>query len=97
MWFHDAELVRLINLDIQEQCHQSRDDSGQNEAEKTNCAIGDAVVDGSTIEWEVEKRFEGMTPEEIDGMSLSKYEVYEEGRMERNAWMVAEEVQKKGR
>ena len=53
MWFRDAELVRLINLDIQEQCHQSRDDSGQNEAEKTNCAIGDAVVDGSTIKWEV--------------------------------------------
>ena len=36
-----------------------------------------------------------MTPEEIDGMSWSKYEVYEEGRMERNAWMVAEEVQKR--
>ena len=53
------------------------------------------MVDGSTIEWEVEKRFEGMTPEEIDGMSLNEYEVYEEGRMERNAWMVAEEVQKR--
>ena len=55
------------------------------------------MVDGRTIEWEVDKRFEGMTPQEIDVMSLSKYEVYEEGRMERNALMVAEEVQKKGR
>ena len=38
------------------------------------------MVDGSTIEheWEVEKRFKGMTPEEIDGMSLNEYEVYEE-------------------
>ena len=60
-------------------------------------AIGDAVVHGSTIEREVEKRFEGTTPEEINGMSLNEYEVYEEGRMERNAWMVAEEVQKTGR
>ena len=37
------------------------------------------------IEWEVQKRFEGMTPEEIDGLSLNEYEVYEEGRTERNA------------
>ena len=95
MRFRDAELVRLSNLDIRERCHRSRDDSVQNEAERTNSAIGDAVVDGSTIEWEVEKRFEGMTPEEIDGMSLNEYEEYEEGRMERNAWMVAEEVQKR--
>ena len=36
-----------------------------------------------------------MTPEEIDCMSLSKYEVYDWERMERDAWMVAEEVQKK--
>ena len=35
-------------------------------------AIGDAVVHGSTIEREVEKRFEGTTPEEIDGMSLNE-------------------------
>ena len=70
MRFRDAELVRLFNLDIRERCHRSRDDSGQNEAERTNSAVGDAVVDGSKIEWEVEKRFEGMTPEEIDGMSF---------------------------
>ena len=95
MRFRDAELVRLFNLDIRERCHRPRDDTGQNEAERTNSAIGDAVVDGSTIEWEVEKRFEGMIPEEIDGMSLNEYEVYEEGRMERNAWMVAQEVQKR--
>ena len=51
------------------------------------------MANGTIIEWEVQKRLEMMTPEEIDGMSLSKYEVYEEGRMERNAWMVVEEVQ----
>ena len=93
--FCNAELVRLFNLDLQERCHRSRDDSGQNEAERTNSAIGDAVVDGSTIEWEHEKRFQGMTSEEIDNFSLQDYEEYEHARMERNAWTVAEEVQKR--
>lgn len=55
--FRDAELVRLFNLDMRERCHRSRGDSGQNEAERTNNAIGDTVVDGSKIEWEAEKRF----------------------------------------
>ena len=36
--FRDAELVRLFNLDIRERCHRSRDDSVQNEAERTNSA-----------------------------------------------------------
>ena len=66
--FSDAELVRLFNTDLRE-CHRSRDDSGQNEAERSNRATGDVVVDGSTIEWEVEKRFRGMTSEEIETMS----------------------------
>lgn len=93
--FRDAELVRLFNTDIRERCHRSRDDSGQNEAERTNSAIGDAVVDGSTIDWEVEKRFEGMTSEEIESMSLQEYDACENARMERNAWAVTAEVQRR--
>ena len=93
--FCDAELVRLFSLDLHERCHRSKDDSGLNEAERTNSAIGDAVVDGSTIEWEQEKRFQGMTSEEIDSFSLQEYEEYEYARMERNAWSVADEVQKR--
>ena len=93
--FRDAELVRLFSLDLHERCHRSRDDSGQNEAERTNSAIGDAVVDGSTIEWEHEKRFQGMTSEEIDNFSLQEYEEYDYARMERNTWSVVHEVQKR--
>ena len=93
--FRDAELARLFSLDLHERCHRSRDDSGQNEAERTNSAIGDAVVDGSTIEWGHEKRFQGMTSEEIGNFSLQEYEEYEYARMERNAWSVVHEVQKR--
>ncbi|CAB4010190.1 Transient receptor potential cation channel subfamily A member 1 [Paramuricea clavata] len=69
--------------------HRSRGDSGQGEAERTNSAIGDAVVDGATINWEVYKKFEEMNEEEINQLSVKEFEELEEQRMEKNAWYVA--------
>ena len=48
--FRDAELARIHRSDYHVRVHRSRGDSGQNEAERTNSAIGDSVVDGSTID-----------------------------------------------
>ena len=90
--FRDAELARLYNSDYRIRCHRSRGDSGQGEAERTNSAIGDAVVDGGTIEWEVFKRFEDLTQEEVDAMSVKEFEAYEKKRMEKNAWSVAQNI-----
>lgn len=90
--FRDAELARLYNSDYRIRCHSSRGDSGQGEAERTNSAIGDAVVDGGTIEWEVFKRFEDLTQEEVDAMSVKEFEAYEKKRMEKNAWSVAQNI-----
>ena len=36
-------------------------------AERTNSAIGDAGVDGASIEWECYKRFHGMRKEAVSG------------------------------
>ena len=58
--------------------HLSRGDSGQNEAEMTNSAIADNVVDGGTLSWENEKTFEGMFEEDIEEMSLEEFELYDE-------------------
>ncbi|CAB4000377.1 nuclease HARBI1 [Paramuricea clavata] len=67
--FRDAELCRIFNSDHRIHVHHSRGDSGQNEAERTNSAIGDVVVDGATIEWEKFKRFESLSEEEIEALS----------------------------
>ncbi|CAB4042502.1 Transient receptor potential cation channel subfamily A member 1 [Paramuricea clavata] len=55
--FRDAEICRMFSSDYRIRLHRSRGDSGQGEAERTNSAIGDSVVDGSTIEWEQFKKF----------------------------------------
>ena len=63
--------------------HRSRGDS-QNEAERTNSAIGDAVVDGATIEWEKHEQFEGSSAEEKGTLTVKKYEELEQ-RLGKNA------------
>lgn len=90
--FRDAEICRMFNSDYRVRVHRSRGDSGQGEAERTNSAIGDAVVDGSTIEWEKYKKFEGMTEEEITQLSVKQYEDLEAKRMQLNAWAVSKEL-----
>ncbi|EDO46041.1 predicted protein [Nematostella vectensis] len=87
-----AELDRLYNRDYRIRVHRSRGDSGQNEAERTNSAIGDAVVDGATIKWEHYKRFHGMTKEEIADLTIEEFDALEDQRMERNAWRITHQL-----
>lgn len=87
-----AETILIHGLDHVVRVHRARGDSGQNEAERTNASIGDALVTGETLQWEFHKRFEGMSEEEIEQLSLPEYEKLEEERMRKNAWRVAEEL-----
>ena len=87
--FRDAEMCRMFGSDYRIRLHRSRGDSGQGEAERTNSAIGDSVVDGSTIEWEQFRKFEGMAQEDIDALGVKEYEELEEERMKKNAWHVS--------
>ena len=82
--FRDAEIAIIHNSNYRIRCHRSRGDNGQGEAERTNSAIGDALVDGATINWEHTKRFKGINEDEIQSMSLKEYENYEESRMQSN-------------
>ena len=75
--------------------HRSRGNSGRNEAERTNSAIANNVVDCGTLPWENEKRFEGMSEKDIKEMSLEEFELYEKNRMERNAWYVTTQLTKR--
>lgn len=87
-----AETILVHGLDKVVRVHRARGDSGQNEAERTNASIGDALVTGETLQWEYHKRFEGMSREEINALSLHEYEVLEEQRMKKNAWRAAADL-----
>lgn len=93
--FRDAELAIIYNFDLRCRVHRSREDSGQYETERTNSAIADSVVDGGTINLEKENKFDGISEENIQNMSVKDYEEYERNRMETNAWFVANKVTKR--
>ena len=87
-----AETILVHGLDKVVRVDRARGDSGQNEAERTNASIGDALVTGEALKWEYHKRFEGMSREEINALSLHEYEVLEEQRMKKNAWRAAADL-----
>ena len=67
--FRDAEMAKMWNSDYRIWLHLSRNDNYSNEAERTNSAIGDSIVDGQTIEWEHIKLFDGISDESISNDS----------------------------
>ena len=70
--FRDAEIASIHSSDRVNRIHRAPGDSARNEAERTNAAIGDALVDGSALRWEYSKPFDGLTIEEIDALSASE-------------------------
>ena len=50
-----AETILVHGLDKVVRVHRARGENGQNEAERTNVSIGDALVPGETLQWEYPK------------------------------------------
>ena len=90
--FRFAEICRLHKVWRRTRIHRAREDSGQNEAERTNGSIGDALVDGATIKGDYVAPYDGLSQEDREKMSLEDLEQYKEANMEKNAWMVCEEI-----
>ena len=93
--FRDAELARMWGSVYRKILHLSRNDSHSNEAERTNSAIADSVVDGQTTEWEFHKLFDGISDDKIEAMILQEFERHQDERMKLNAYMVRDEVVKR--
>ena len=94
MRFRDIEIARIHSSDRVNRIHRAPGDSGQNEAELSNAAIGDALVDGSALKWDCYGPFGGLEQDEIKKLSATELEEREADCMERNAWKVSEEVKK---
>ena len=92
--FQDAELARMWGNVYRIRLHLSRNDSHSNEAERTNSAIADSVVDGQTTEWEFRKLFDAICDDKIEAMTVQEFERHQDERMKLNAYMVRDEVVK---
>ena len=84
--FRDAEMARMWQSD------RSRNDSHMNEAERTNSAIGDALADEGTIEWERHKLFDGLSDQQISLLTVNEFEEHQMHVIRKNALEVTEDV-----
>ena len=55
---------------VRNRIHRACDDSGQNEAERSNVCIGDVLVDGGTLRWKFHEALDGLTQAEIESLPL---------------------------
>ena len=90
--FRVAQEIQLCNYDYYIRVHNAPNDSSSNEVERIQSHVGDAVCDGRPLDWELHKKFEGLSEEEIMELSVAEIEEMEYDRMKKNAFEVCEEV-----
>ena len=94
--FREAgQFARVHCSDYRVRVHRSRDDSSQNEAERTKSSISDSIVDSGTIDWNFHKEFDDLTDQQVQSFSLQQYETSEKQKLQKNAWHVSEIVKEK--
>ena len=73
--------------------HLAPGDSSQNDVERTQSFVADAVCDGGALNWEHHKKmFEGLAADEIQSLTAQEIENLEADRMKFKAFRVCEEV-----
>ena len=72
--------------------HRAPHDSGQNEAERSNAAVGKALVDGRALHWEYFQPTDLISEEELKTLTVEEMRELEAEEVERNARRVAQDV-----
>ena len=90
--YRDIEMSRINSWTHMNWIHRVLHDSGQNEAERSNAAIGEALVDGRTLHWEYFQPAYLISEEELKKLTVEEMKELEAEVVERNAWRVAQDV-----
>ena len=61
--------------------HRAREDSGQNEAERLNARIGDALCDGGSLKWQIYETLHRLSEEEVKSLSTSELDAHSSNKV----------------
>ena len=90
--FREVEIAKLHKSSLRHRVHLASDDQGQNEAERTNAYIGEALADGTPLKIDYFDKHEGLTDDDKNSLPLPQLTAHEEKMAERNAWAIAEDI-----
>ena len=82
--FRIGQRIRIMDANYFVRHHLSNGDSAQNEVERCQSYIGDAICDGASLEWEY-KKLDERAMELLEKLPYEKIEEFELKRMEFNA------------
>ena len=87
--FRGIEITRIHSSDRVNRIHRAPGDSGQNEAERSNAAIGDALVEESALKWNYYGPLDGLSEDEVKNLSVTDLQKRENDCMEkmRGKWL----------
>lgn len=68
--------------------HLANGDSSQNEVERCQSFVGDAICDGGDLVWEYKKPYQDLSDHDIETMSVEELQKNELERMKYNAFQV---------
>ena len=68
--FREIEIAKLHKSGLLPRVHLATDDQGQNEAERTNPYIGEAVADGCILKTDYVDKHHGLSNEDKDSMTV---------------------------
>jgi hypothetical protein len=76
--FRDIEIATIHSSDRVNRIHRAPGDSGQNESERSNAAIGNALVDGAALKWRYFEPLDGLPSDEVDNLTITELTNMEE-------------------
>eukprot|EP00112_Aurelia_sp_Birch-Aquarium-sp1_P004821 Seg1546.11 transcript_id=Seg1546.11/GoldUCD/mRNA.D3Y31 product="hypothetical protein" protein_id=Seg1546.11/GoldUCD/D3Y31 len=90
--FRTIQEVRIAQYDYYIRHHLAPGDSSQNEVERIQSYVGDAICDGAGINWEFQSREESLKDIDVQTITTEELEQIELERMKFNAYKVSNEV-----
>ena len=66
-----------------------------NGTERSNAAIGDAIVDGGVVDWQHFIPFDDLTEDETVSLTTEDVEILKQNANKKNSWHVAHELRKR--
>ena len=61
--YRDAEMARILNSGRINRVHRARDDSEQNEAERSNASTGESLINRGALKWRYHEALDNLTEE----------------------------------
>ena len=92
VYYRIGNEILICGYDYYARIHLAPGDSSQNEVERLQSSVGDAIADGGYINWEHRKQFGGLSDEEVLKMNPAELGSYEVERMQYNAFTTADEI-----